>query len=228
MNAFIYKDLYEENGRKVLEMNILPEKYCNFDCIFCPIGRSHNHTDKVVDFGGISGALAELGTKIAALKPDLVFINSKGETLVHSGLKQVIDFIHAKGCAVRLLSNGYLLGRGEYAALANLCEECIGEIKTVAEEDFQKVQRPLPGYTLRQYIEGMAQFKKQYPGHFIFETSIIKKYTESDAAFAKLQQIINAISPDELRIVDIGDERFMKVLGVTPKRLKEAHNTLHI
>lgn len=228
MNTFTYKDLYEENGRKVLEMNILPEKYCNFDCIFCPIGRSRNHTDKVVDFGSISGALTELGTKIAALKPDLVFINSKGEALVHSGLKQVIDFIHATGCAVRLLSNGYLLGRDEYAALANLCEECIGEIKTVAEEDFQKVQRPLPGYTLRQYIEGMAQFKKQYPGHFIFEISIIKKYTESDEAFAKLQQIINAIRPDELRIVDIGDERFMKVLGVTPKRLAEAQNTLHI
>lgn len=228
MNTFTYKDLYEENGRKVLEVNILPEKYCNFDCIFCPIGRSHNHADAVVDFGNISSALAELGNKIDALKPDLVFINSKGEALVHSGLKQVIDFIHNRGCAVRLLSNGYLLGRSEYAALANLCEECIGEIKTVAEEDFQKVQRPLPGYTLRQYIEGMAQFKKQYSGHFIFEVSIIKKYTESDEAIARLQQIINAIRPDELRIVDIGDERFMKVLGVTPERLAEVQNTLHI
>jgi len=43
---FSYKDLYIEDGRKVLEVNILPEKYCNFDCVFCPIGRSQHKTIK--------------------------------------------------------------------------------------------------------------------------------------------------------------------------------------
>ena len=41
-NNFSYKDVYVEEGKKVLEINILPEKYCNFDCVFCPIGRSKN------------------------------------------------------------------------------------------------------------------------------------------------------------------------------------------
>lgn len=228
MQNFTYKDLYEENGRKVLEVNLLPEKYCNFDCIFCPVGRSHHHTDEITDFGDISAALAELGTKIKTLRPQLIFINSLGEALVHKNLKEIIDFIHAKGCAVRLLSNGYLLGRSDYAALANLCEECIGEIKTVTEEDFIKVQRPLAGYTLQQYVQGMADFKKQYPGHFIFEVSIIKKYTDSDGAITKLQQIIDTIKPDELQVVDIVDERFMKALGVTPERLEEVREILRV
>ncbi len=34
---FSYKNIYVEDGKKILEMNILPEKYCNFDCVFCPI-----------------------------------------------------------------------------------------------------------------------------------------------------------------------------------------------
>lgn len=29
---FSYKDIYLEAGKRVLEVNILPEKYCNFDC----------------------------------------------------------------------------------------------------------------------------------------------------------------------------------------------------
>ncbi len=45
MGGFSYKDIYIEDGKRVLEVNILPEKYCNFDCIFCPIGRSHNKVD---------------------------------------------------------------------------------------------------------------------------------------------------------------------------------------
>lgn len=35
MAFFNYKDIYIEDGKRVLEVNILPEKYCNFDCIFC-------------------------------------------------------------------------------------------------------------------------------------------------------------------------------------------------
>ena len=45
MGGFSYKDIYIEDGKRVLEVNILPEKHCNFDCIFCPIGRSQNKVD---------------------------------------------------------------------------------------------------------------------------------------------------------------------------------------
>ena len=31
MDGFSYKDIYIEDGRKVLEINILPEKHCNFE-----------------------------------------------------------------------------------------------------------------------------------------------------------------------------------------------------
>ena len=32
MELFTYKELYEEDGKRILEVNVLPEKYCNFDC----------------------------------------------------------------------------------------------------------------------------------------------------------------------------------------------------
>ena len=50
MSNFNYKDVYIEDGKRVLEVNILPEKYCNFDCIFCPIGRSKNKVDNQISF----------------------------------------------------------------------------------------------------------------------------------------------------------------------------------
>ena len=46
MDNFTYKEVYIEDGKRVLEINVLPEKYCNFDCIFCPIGRSKNKIEK--------------------------------------------------------------------------------------------------------------------------------------------------------------------------------------
>ena len=180
MNNFTYKDVYIEEGKKVLEVNILPEKHCNFDCIFCPIGRSKNKVDTQKSFDEIDISLAELNKKIDETKAELVFINSKGEAFINDKILDIIDFIKNKGVSVRLLSNGYLLGREKFIKIANKCDEIVGEIKVITEEDFQKIQRPIDGYTLEKYINNMISFNKQYKGRFIFDVTIIKGYNDDE------------------------------------------------
>ena len=200
MNNFTYKEAYIEEGRRVLEVNILPEKYCNFDCIFCPIGRSKNKVDNQRSFGEIDNELIELENKIESTKAELIFINSKGEALVNDKINDVIDFIKGKGLPIRLLSNGYLLGRDEYIKIANKCDEVIGEIKVITEDHFKKVQRPIEGYTLDKYISNMESFNKQYKGKFIFEITIINGYNDDEKSISSIKNVITKISPDKIII----------------------------
>ncbi|MDU2266847.1 radical SAM protein [Clostridium celatum] len=217
MNNFTYKEAYIEEGRRVLEVNILPEKYCNFDCIFCPIGRSKNKVDNQRSFGEIDNELIELENKIESTKAELIFINSKGEALVNDKINDVIDFIKGKGLPIRLQSNGYLLGRDEYIKIANKCDEVIGEIKVITEDHFKKVQRPIEGYTLDKYISNMESFNKQYKGKFIFEITIIKGYNDDEKSISSIKNVITKISPDKIIISRIEDEIFKKKLGISDK-----------
>lgn len=226
MDKFTYKDIYIEDGKRVLEMNVLPEKYCNFDCIFCPIGRSINKIDTQTSFDEMDNALIEFEKTIEDTKPDLIFINSKGEALVNDKISDIIDLIKRKGIPVRLLSNGYILGRDEYIKIANKCDEIIGEIKAIKEEDFQKVQRPIEGYTLEEYIESMVKFNKQYEGKFIFEITIIKGYNDDDESVKKLKNIIEKINPDKIIIERMNDEVFKEKLGISDERYAEISNEL--
>ena len=226
MNNFTYKDIYIEDGKKVLEVNVLPEKYCNFDCIFCPIGRSKNKIDTQRSFDKIEDSLNELGNIINKKKPELIFINSKGEALVNDKISDIIDFIKLRGIPVRLLSNGYLLGKDEYINIANKCDEIIGEIKTITEEDFQKVQRPIEGYNLEEYISNMVKFNKQYKGRFIFEITIIKEYNDSDESIDKIKNIIKEINPSKIIVVRMEDYIFKKKLGISDERFAEISNEL--
>lgn len=226
MGGFCYKDIYIENGRRVLEVNILPEKYCNFDCIFCPIGRSQNKVDTQKSFDKIDSSLIELESMIENTKAELIFINSKGEALVNDKIVDIIGFIEDKGLPVRLLSNGYLLGRDEYIKIANKCDEVVGEIKVITEEDFQKVQRPIEGYTLAEYISNMVSFNKQYKGKFIFEITIIKGYNDDEESIQKIKNIIKKIFPDKIIIARMEDERFKKKLGITDERFEEISKAL--
>lgn len=226
MGGFTYKEIYIEDGKRVLEVNILPEKHCNFDCIFCPIGRSQNKVDTQHSFDEMDSSLKELESMIGSNNIDLVFINSKGEALVNDKIGYIIDLIKGKGLPVRLLSNGYLLGRDEYIEIANKCDEVIGEIKTITEEDFQKVQRPIDGYTIEEYINNMASFNKQYEGKFIFEITIIKGYNDDDESIQKIKNIIKEISPDKIIIERMDDEKFKKKLGISDERFEEISKVL--
>jgi wyosine [tRNA(Phe)-imidazoG37] synthetase (radical SAM superfamily) len=226
MSGFSYKDIYIEEGKRVLEVNILPTKNCNFDCIFCPIGRAQDKIDTQKSFDEMDSSLRELDDMIENTKAELIFINSKGEALVNDKIGYIIDLIKDKGLPVRLLSNGYLLGREEYIEIANKCDEIIGEIKTITEEDFQKVQRPIEGYTIAEYISNMASFNKQYKGKFIFEITIIKGYNDDKESIQKIKNIIKEISPDKIIVARIDDERFMKKLGITDESFEEISKVL--
>lgn len=226
MQGFDYKDIYIEDGKRVLEINILPEKYCNFDCIFCPIGRSNNKIDTKITFDNVDNSLTELGSIIEQTNADLVFINSKGEALIHDQICNIIGLINDNGLPVRLLSNGYLLNRKDYTEIANMCDEVIGELKVITEEAFQKVQRPIQGYTLSEYISNMINFRKQYNGKFIFEITIIRGYNDDEASVQKLKDIIQDISPNKLIVVRLDEEKFQKKLGISDERFTEITNIL--
>lgn len=226
MSGFTYKEIRIENGRRVLEMNVLPEKYCNFDCIFCPIGRSHNKGDSQVSFDAEEATLQELEQRIEETQADLVFINSMGEALVHDKIEEIIGRIKAKGVSVRLLSNGYMLGQERYRLIADRCDEVIGEIKVTTETDFQKVQRPVAGYTLEEHIANMAAFNRQYAGVFILEVTLLKGYGDSEEAVAFFKSAISRIAPDRVLMERMTDEPFVRKLGMDDERFGEISGEL--
>lgn len=228
MSAFDYKDIYVKEGKRILEVNLLPEKYCNFDCIICPIGRSKNQVDTQRTFDTDSDIYKELEQVMLDSKPDLFYINSKGEAFINDKLMSIIEFVKSKGIPVRLLSNGYLLGKEQYMKIANECNEVIGELKVLTESDFQKVQRPIIGYTLDEYINNMIAFRQQYKGIFIFEVTIMKGYNDDNASIEKLKKIIQQLCPDQLQVVRLYEEVFQKKLGITEERRKEIESQLQL
>jgi len=226
MSGFSYKDIYSEDGKRVLEVNILPEKHCNFDCIFCPIGRSQNKVDTQKSFDEMDSSLKELESMIEKTKAELVFINSKGEALVNENIIDIINIIKGKGLPVKLLSNGYILNLPEFKEIANMCEEVIGEIKVASNEDFQKIQRPIEGYTFENHISNMKAFREQYKGKFILEVTILKGYNDDEESIQKLKSVIKEISPNKVIIERLEDEKFKKKLGIPYERFEEISNSL--
>ncbi|MGB3367222.1 MAG: hypothetical protein WBA54_07030 [Acidaminobacteraceae bacterium] len=76
MSSFNYNDIYIEAGKKLLVITVLSEKHCNFDCIFSPIGRSHNKVDKTQRIENVEASEVFVGFTLKVMeKGDIIGLN---------------------------------------------------------------------------------------------------------------------------------------------------------
>lgn len=227
MEAFSISNIYIDNkGRKTIDINPLPEKYCSFDCVFCPLGRTEIKTDDSYYFPETKDFMIKLENILREGKIDFVFINPWGEALANSELIDIIEVIKFYGAGVRLLSNGYIFSCPKYSELLNLCDEVIGETAALTEQDFVKFQRPMKGFLLKNYIENMERFNKRFRGKFILDITMLGIYSKNEGAIEKLKEIINRIKPEEYFLETPGGK--YKVMGVTPHELDSIREKLII
>lgn len=206
MNYLTYKmDDYVkvgDDGRKVLGVDIQPEKACIFDCIVCNRGRT-KYQGEWHDFGDITESLEDLRRKVAETAPDLVEIYGQGDILINVHLKDIIDCVHALGVPVRLVTNCYLLGIGEHMKVASLAEEVVGAFGIVDDEAFRIYHRPLPelDFTPAKQAESLIRFSQQYQGKLTLRVFLSQGYNDSDESAAKLKAIIDQVRYDSLWVV---------------------------
>lgn len=227
MSFMRIKEVYTDpENRKVMEINILPSKYCTFKCVFCPIGQEGEQTEQAFSFEETEPFLSSLSERIDAEKPDVLFINSMGESFANTQLEEIITLAKGKNVQVSLYTNGYLLGKPEFARLASLCDEVSGEIKAVNESSFQKLQRPLAGYSLEDYMKHMTRFRESYGGRYTVYVTLIRGANDDQDSLEWIRGALGRLNPTEVVLETFTDERFGKAFGVPDERLEEIRRSL--
>jgi wyosine [tRNA(Phe)-imidazoG37] synthetase (radical SAM superfamily) len=222
----VKKVFTDPENRKVMEINALPSKYCTFKCVFCPIGQAGEQTEKTFHFEETAPFLLSLAEQIEAEKPDVLFINSMGESFANDQLEEIIALAKGKNLEVSLYTNGYLLGNPAFARIAALCDEVSGEIKAINEFSFQKLQRPLAGYTLETYLENMVRFRESYSGRFTVYVTLIKGENDDPDSVEEIGKILMHLNPTAVVFETFTDEKFRKAFGVSEEKLQEIKQTL--
>ena len=224
MNYFTYKQddfvKVEPDGRKVLGVDINPEKRCIFNCVICMRGQTKVQGEWH-DFGPVEDSLKGLGEKIQAEKPDLVEIYGQGDVLANVHLEDVIDFVHGMGLPVRLVTNAYLIGIGEHMRAACKCEELVAAFGLADDHDFQMIHRPLKEmeFTAEKQNESIIRFSQQYTGKFTLRIFLVKGYNDTDEKVAQLKDIISSCRYDSLWVVTtpkltVSEERVNEIRAI--------------
>ncbi len=185
-----------------LGIDLVPHKYCSFNCIYCQLGKTTKRTTERREYTPIEDVIRDVEEAIEKTNHiDYLTFSGSGEPTLHSKIGFLIEKVKTlTDISVAVLTNGSLLSMptvqrdllGADVVLPTLC--------TVTQEVFEKINRPLHDLQIDNIIAGLIAFRKIYKNKIWLEIMLVKGINDSISEIQGLKEIVQKILPDKIHL----------------------------
>ena len=202
MFKYVFGPIPSRRLGKSLGVNVVPRKYCNWNCVYCQLGRTTNFTNAEINSPDYKEIEKEIEEAVKIFDYDYLTFIGEGEPTLYKDLDKLLKFsrdINVKRIAV--FTNGSRLKFQhvrDYLKLADLVKVSVdaGDEKT-----FRIINRPYRDITFKEHIEGIAKFREEYNGQLWAEVMLVKNVNDSDEELHNIGKALSLISPDKVHIM---------------------------
>ncbi len=188
-----------------LGIDPVPLKTCNWNCVYCQLGRTRPLTNEREDFLPVEEIIDQVKEALDAHKPgeiDWVTFVGSGETTLHASLGVMIRRVKMlTKIPVAVITNGSLL------YLPEVRQELVGADAVLPTLDagdamlYRRINRPHPAITFNRIIDGLISFREQYQGKLWIEVMLIKDLNDTEVELKRIAWKLARIHPDEVHIL---------------------------
>jgi len=148
----------------------------------------------------MDAVLEELKSKLVCC-PDYITLSGSGEPTLYSRLGELIEHIQAmSGVPVAVLTNGSLLWQKEVREEVSLADLVLPSLDADNDDNFQFINRPHPGITFDQMVEGLVALRREFTGQYWLEVFLLGGYTAIEANVKSLAALAKRIGPDRVQL----------------------------
>jgi len=185
-----------------LGIDLIPFKTCNFDCVFCQLGRTTTKTMERKEYVPVDEIIAQLGDWLGAGgEADYITLAGSGEPTLHSAFGQIIEFAHsATRIPVALLTNGALLSDPAVRAAAAQADVVKVSLSAWDQLSLGYVNRPACGILFEELIEGQRLFREQFKGMLWLEVFLAWGMNSTSSEVATIAKLVQTIGPDKIQL----------------------------
>jgi wyosine [tRNA(Phe)-imidazoG37] synthetase (radical SAM superfamily) len=186
-----------------LGIDLVPHKICTYDCIYCQIGKTTEKTLSRKEYVPVKEIMEEVERflKAGTVSIDYLSLTGSGEPTLHSQIRSVIEGIKTiTSIPVALLTNGSLLYEEEVRQDLLRADVVLPSLDAVSSEVFMKINRPRPGFSIKEVIEGLVEFRKVYRGQIWLEILFCKGVNDSKEELLRIKKVLDRIQPDRIHI----------------------------
>ncbi|MBE0655061.1 MAG: radical SAM protein [Bacteroidales bacterium] len=186
-----------------LGVDLVPHKVCSLDCVYCECGLTTKLTLDRMEYILFQKVTEELLHYFSNNpNPDYITFSGSGEPTLNSKIGEVLRFIKKfkPDIPVAVLTNGTLLNNIAVREEIMQADLVLPSLDAATESAFKKVNRPAPGLTVENYISGLADFRKEYPGKIWLEILFIPGFNDDPENLEALKEAIRSIQPDKIQL----------------------------
>ncbi len=201
---YVYGPIPSRRLGRSLGVDPIPLKTCNWNCIYCQLGRSTPLTNERREYIPREAILAEIQETLTHHSSEIDYISfvGSGEPTLHSGLGWLIRAVKAiTTIPVAVITNGVLLHRADVRQELLAADVVMPTVSAGTAELYRRIHRPHPDASFERLIDGLCAFRAEYTGQLWVEVMLIRDVNDSEVALRDLERVLRCIQPDQVHIV---------------------------
>lgn len=188
-----------------LGIDTIPLKTCNWNCVYCQLGRTRPVTNERREYIPRDEILAEVKQTLDSHQTgeiDWITFVGSGEPTLHSGIGWLIRAIKAiTPLPVAVITNGTLLYLPEVRQDLMRADAVMPSLDAGNAKSYLHINRPHPKITFERHVEGLISFRKEYQGNLWVETMLMDGINDTEKELRQIASILRKIKPDQIHVV---------------------------
>jgi len=221
---YIYGPLNSRRLGLSLGINLIPYKTCNFDCIYCQLGKTTHKISERKEYINIEEIFNEFKLCLQTTeKLDYITLSGSGEPTLNLQFSQLIKKIkEITSIPVAIITNASLLSDPSVRQELKSADLILPTLNTYNQEIFLKINRPLEQIRIEDIIRGLIDLRKEFFGKIWLEIMLVKGINDNLRQIKKLKPIIDEIKPDKIHLNSpVRSTSEPNVFGVPRYKLKK-------
>jgi len=187
-----------------LGIDTIPLKTCNWNCVYCQLGRSVQLTNERREYFPSDEILGEVQETLTSHKPgeiDWVTFVGSGEPTLHASIGWLIRQVKKiTSLPVAVITNGALLYLPEVRQDLMAADAVLPSLDAGTAKLYRQINRPYSEITFDRLLSGLTAFQKEYRGQLWIEVMLVRDLNDTEEALREIAEALQRIRPDEVHI----------------------------
>lgn len=185
-----------------LGIELVRQKTCSYDCVFCQVGRTPKTTLERGRFVPEEEVLDEFSAwRAAGGKADHLTLAGAGEPTLHLGFGEVLDGLrHRSSIPTVLMSNGSLFFLPEVRNAAAKASIVKVSLSAWDESSWRRMNRPHPDLHFDRVYKGLKTFSENFDGTLWVEVFLVPGINDDPDDAARIARLVNVLKPARVHL----------------------------
>lgn len=183
-------------------VDIVPYKICSYDCIYCQLGRTTDHTIKRSSFVSVDSVMDQIKEIIDQNNDiDYITFSGSGEPTLNQDISRMIERVKSfTQIPVAVLTNGSLLWDSGVRKDLLGAHLVVPSVDAVSEQVFRKINGPVEGLSVKKVLQGIEDFCSEFTGKVYLEIMLVKGINDSEEEVKRINQFVKELKADKIQL----------------------------